>query len=187
MFLNKDPIQKNFYDFIAQCVFYSIYLAFPKSRHIFTSEFKNSIVCIFAYLFNGLTLLKYSIDHWDLDLGTGNIIEKDDFYNFKKDGGGNYNILYSLNQFIINYYIYNIFIIKDKLPIVLPKISDIQKFGIFHIRENKHKKGKSISDVSSLRSEKNKEKKNKDIVNTPLYRLYAEYKSFASFSSFLLN
>jgi len=62
--------------------------------------------------------------------------------------------------------------------LVLPKISDIKKFEIFHIRENRHKKGKSISDVSSLRQEKIKEKKDKDILNTPLYRLYAEYKSF---------
>ncbi len=87
--INKDPIQKSFYDFIAQCVFYSIYLAFPKSRHIFTSEFKNTILSIFAYLYNGLTLEKYNIDHWDLDLGTGNVIEDEDFYKnkeFKKDG-----------------------------------------------------------------------------------------------------
>jgi len=86
--IKKDRIQKNFYDFISQCVFYSIYLAFPKSRHIFNTDFKNSIICLFAYLYNGLTLEKYSIEHWDLDLGTGNIIESDDFYNnkeFKKD------------------------------------------------------------------------------------------------------
>lgn len=155
---NKDPIQRNFYDFVAQCVFYSIYLAFPKSRHIFNNEFKNTIACIFAYLFNGLTLNKYAIDHWDLDLGTGNIIENpNNQKNFAKDD-------------------------DDKEALILPTIQDIQKFEIFNIRENRHKKGKSVSDATSLRTDKLKDpkekEKDKDILNTPLYRLYAEYKSF---------
>ena len=94
--LNKDPIQKNFYDFIAQCVFYSIYLAFPKSRHLYNNDFKNSLTSIFAFLYNGLTLGKYNIDHWLLDLGTGNIIEGEDFYKnkeFKKDGNSYFLII----------------------------------------------------------------------------------------------
>ena len=54
------PIRKNdsalnsFKNFMCHSVYYSIYLAFPKSRHLFDEEFRNRIVYFFTYLFNGL-------------------------------------------------------------------------------------------------------------------------------------
>ena len=73
----KDPILNVFRDFIAQCVFYSLHMKFPKSRHLFNEEFKKRILSIFAYLYNGVkTDNNFTIDHWDLDLGLGNILDK---------------------------------------------------------------------------------------------------------------
>jgi hypothetical protein len=71
----KDNILEAFYDFISQCVFYSIFLAFPKSRYMFDDTFRIKIVAMFAYIYNGLIIQNFNLDHWDLDLGTGNIIE----------------------------------------------------------------------------------------------------------------
>lgn len=72
----KDPILNIFHDFLSQCVFYSLFLGFPKSRHIFNETFRHKIISLFAYLCNGLgTHSNFNVDHWDLDLGTGNIIE----------------------------------------------------------------------------------------------------------------
>ncbi len=72
----KDPILNIFHDFLSQCVFYSLFLGFPKSRHIFNDIFRHKIISLFAYLCNGLgTHSNFNVDHWDLDLGTGNIIE----------------------------------------------------------------------------------------------------------------
>ena len=62
---------------MSQCIFYSLYIAFPKSRHIYNNEFINKLIILFGYLFNGLNVEKYSFEHWDLDLGSGNIIDKD--------------------------------------------------------------------------------------------------------------
>lgn len=76
---NKDNILDVFYDYMAQCVFYSLYLAFPKSRQKFNYEFKQLLVSFFGYLFNGLNVHnKYNTDHWELDLGSGNIIEPEE-------------------------------------------------------------------------------------------------------------
>ena len=71
----KDNILEIFYDFLSQCVFYSIFLAFPKSRFMFDNTFRFKIVSMFAYIYNGLIIQNFNLDHWDLDLGTGNIIE----------------------------------------------------------------------------------------------------------------
>ena len=49
-----DPVLSVVRDFIAQCVYYSIYLAFPKSRYLFEVEFRNRVVVLFGYLYNGL-------------------------------------------------------------------------------------------------------------------------------------
>jgi len=72
----KDSVLNIFRDFMSQCVFYSLYLAFPKSRHVFNEEFRNRIISIFSYLYNGLNTQKnFTVNHWDLDLGKGNILE----------------------------------------------------------------------------------------------------------------
>lgn len=72
----NDPVLNVFRDFMSQCVFYSIYLGFPKSRYLFNEEFRNRIVVLFAYLYNGLVSENnFASLHWELDLGKGNIIE----------------------------------------------------------------------------------------------------------------
>ena len=76
----KDPVLNMFRDFMSQCVFFSLYLAFPKSRDIFNDEFRNKIISLFSYLYNGLNSQNgYSVNNWDLDLGKGNIIESSNF------------------------------------------------------------------------------------------------------------
>jgi len=73
---NKDTLLNIFRDFMSQSVFYSLYLAFPKSRHIFNTEFRNRIISLFSYLYSGLiSQNNLSVNHWDFDLGKGNIIE----------------------------------------------------------------------------------------------------------------
>jgi hypothetical protein len=72
----KDPVLNLFPDFISQCVYCALYLSYPKSRTAFDEEFKKRLISLFAYLYNGLNSQNtFSIDHWDLDLGTGNILE----------------------------------------------------------------------------------------------------------------
>ena len=71
-----DSALNSFKNFMSHSVYYSIYLAFPKSRHLFNEEFRNRIVYFFTYLFNGLVSENNFVElHWELDLGKGNIIE----------------------------------------------------------------------------------------------------------------
>lgn len=79
---NKDLILDSFHDYMSQCVFYSLYLSFPKSRHKFNYCFKEFLISFFGYMFNGLSIhIKYNTNHWQLDLGSGNIIEDDNRNN----------------------------------------------------------------------------------------------------------
>ena len=72
----NDSALNSFKNFMSHSVYYSIYLAFPKSRHLFNEEFRNRIVYFFTYLFNGLVSENNFVElHWELDLGKGNIIE----------------------------------------------------------------------------------------------------------------
>jgi len=116
----KDNILEIFYDFLSQCVFYSIYLAFPKSRHFFDRSFMNKIVSTFAYLYNGLNMENFSLDHWDLDLGTGNMI---DF--------SNENNIYKKSEKENN-----------KADFLLPDISDLQTVVLIPDYNNMDKKPK---------------------------------------------
>ena len=74
-----DPIIKskffeNFYDIIAQSVFYSLFYAFPKSRSLLNNEMKRKLLNIFSRLFTGMKIKSAKYEHWSLDLGTGNIL-----------------------------------------------------------------------------------------------------------------
>ena len=121
----NDPALNAFRDFMSQCVFYSIYLAFPKSRHLFNEEFRNRIVFFFAYLFNGLTSENtFAVLHWELDLGKGNIIENNKIY--KEDEKMNLPLLSELQN-------------------LLEKIYNRKKF----LGEKKKKKKKFRDDVNS--------------------------------------
>lgn len=76
---NKDFVLDYLYDYFSQCVFYSLYLAFPKSRQKFTKEFRSLLTSFFGYLFNGLNIHNiYNTNHWNLDMGSGNMIEPDE-------------------------------------------------------------------------------------------------------------
>jgi hypothetical protein len=121
----NDPALNAFRDFISQCVFYSIYLAFPKSRHLFNEDFRNRIVFFFAYLFNGLTSENtFAVLHWELDLGKGNIIENN--FKYKEDEHMKLPTLNELQQ-------------------LLEKIYNRKKF----LGENKRKKRKFRDDINS--------------------------------------
>ena len=79
-----DSALNSFKNFMSHSVYYSIYLAFPKSRHLFNEEFRNRIVYFFTYLFHGLVSENNFVElHWELDLGKGNIIENT--YSKEKD------------------------------------------------------------------------------------------------------
>lgn len=64
-------------DLIAQAVFFSLFFAYPKSRARFDIPLIFQLLEEFAELFNGPRIRNPTvdlIDHWLLDLGTGNII-----------------------------------------------------------------------------------------------------------------
>jgi hypothetical protein len=72
----NDSALNSFKNFMSHSVFYSIYLAFPKSRDLFNEEFRNRIVYFFTYLFNGFVSENNFVElQWGLDLAKGNIIE----------------------------------------------------------------------------------------------------------------
>jgi hypothetical protein len=65
-------------DLIAQAVFFSLFFAYPKSRSRFDINLIFELLEEFARLFNGARIRIPTlelIEHWKLDLGTGDIIE----------------------------------------------------------------------------------------------------------------
>jgi hypothetical protein len=71
----KAKFFENFFDIIAQSVFYSLFYAFPKSRSLLNNEMKRKLMNIFSRLFTGMKIKSAKYDHWSLDLGTGNILQ----------------------------------------------------------------------------------------------------------------
>lgn len=71
----KAKFFENFYDIIAQSVFYSLFYAFPKSRSLLNNEMKRKLLNIFSYMFTGMKIKSAKFEHWSLDLGTGNILQ----------------------------------------------------------------------------------------------------------------
>lgn len=63
---------------MAQNIFYSLYLMYPKSRYIFKDDFKDSLLALFAFLFNGLVITSKLTTHWTLDLGLGDILDDEE-------------------------------------------------------------------------------------------------------------
>ena len=120
----NDSALSAFKDFMSHSVYYSIYLAFPKSRHLFNEEFRNRIVSFFKYLYNGLISENNFVEmKWELDLGKGNIIEN----NIKN---------------------------KDVVPMKLPNMGELQRLierimykDKYHVRMQKKKKKRD--DVNS--------------------------------------
>lgn len=75
--IEKNEFFKYYFDILSQTVFYSIFYAFPKSRHKFNDELKKDLIAEFSYLFTGITITNYHryIKNWCLDLGSGNIFK----------------------------------------------------------------------------------------------------------------
>ena len=70
----KERFFKTFYDTIAQSVFYSLFYAFPKSRAQLDNDMKRKLLNIFSKLFTGMKIKSAKFEHWQLDLGAGNIM-----------------------------------------------------------------------------------------------------------------
>lgn len=70
----KEGFFEKFFDIIAQSVFYSLFYAFPKSRSQLNNEMKRELLNIFSRLFTGMEIKSAKYDHWNFDLGTGDIL-----------------------------------------------------------------------------------------------------------------
>lgn len=69
---------KQYFDLLSQSVFYAFFYAFPKSRSNFDDALKTKLFKLFSKIFTGVEICcsgKY-IDKWTLDLGTGNILNR---------------------------------------------------------------------------------------------------------------
>lgn len=75
--IEKNEFFKYYFDILAQTVFYSIFYAFPKSRHKFKDDLKKDLIAEFSNLFTGIQITNYHryINNWYLDLGAGNIFK----------------------------------------------------------------------------------------------------------------
>ena len=71
----RDLLLSDFHDGVSQAVFYSMFFAFPKSRSkLNTDQKKRELLSIVAKYLVGLPLSSYSYQHWNLDLGNGNVL-----------------------------------------------------------------------------------------------------------------
>ena len=71
----KDQFFKHFYDIISQAVFYTLYLAYPKSRQTLDEHFKRRLTDTFSQLYAGTVIHSAAHDHWD-NLGGGQSYQK---------------------------------------------------------------------------------------------------------------
>lgn len=152
-----DSYLNEFKDFMTYNVYYSIYLTFPKSRHLFNEQFQNRLMEIFSYLFNGVTIENhFNKMNWELDLGKGNIIE----------------------EFPV---------CKEEEQLILPEVSEIKEFIEKNFQLSKYKKAITKSKANIVYTNNKKTRRyfqrkevKSDILNTPLYRLYAENNKFST-------
>ncbi|CAG9334076.1 unnamed protein product [Blepharisma stoltei] len=87
---DKEIFFENFYDCIAQAVFYSMYFAYPKSRSRLNSEeFKRRIYEYVSSKLTGIAVSNQGYKKWILDLGAGNVLSNQG----SKQQEGLYNIL----------------------------------------------------------------------------------------------
>lgn len=71
----KDQFFRHFYDIISQAVFYTLYLAYPKSRQTLDEAFKRKLTDTFSQLYTGTIIHSATHDHWD-DLGGAKTYQK---------------------------------------------------------------------------------------------------------------
>jgi hypothetical protein len=66
---------EQFYDIIAQSVFYSLFFAYPKSRgQTLNGDMKRKLLNIFSKLFTGMKIHSASFDHWLPVMGQANVL-----------------------------------------------------------------------------------------------------------------
>lgn len=74
----KEFFFENFFDCIAQGVFYSMFFSYPKSRARLNSEdFKRKLFELVSKIITGLCVKNEGFNNWILDLGAGNVLQKD--------------------------------------------------------------------------------------------------------------
>ena len=61
---HKDTFFKHFYDIISQAVYYTLHLAYPKSRNQLDDAFKRKLTDIFSHLYTGTVIHSAKHDHW---------------------------------------------------------------------------------------------------------------------------
>lgn len=89
----KKVMNKLYFDVVSQAVFYSLFYAFPKSRHVFNQDFRIYVFNIISKLFKGCAVSPTSvfyknwsfIDDWYLDLGAGNVLKNSENRNFNSE------------------------------------------------------------------------------------------------------
>jgi hypothetical protein len=66
---------EQFYDIIAQSVFYALFYAYPKSRgQTLTNELKRKLLNIFSKRFTGMKIQSASYENWYPIMGGGNML-----------------------------------------------------------------------------------------------------------------
>lgn len=74
----KEFFFENFFDCIAQGVFYSMFFSYPKSRSRLNSEqFKRKLFELVSKSITGLCVKNEGFSNWILDLGAGNVLQKE--------------------------------------------------------------------------------------------------------------
>ena len=63
----KERFFRNFYDAIAQSVFYALFYAYPKSRLLLNDAFKRELLDLFSEMFTGMQIKSAKFDHWSID------------------------------------------------------------------------------------------------------------------------
>mmetsp|Transcript_13414 Transcript_13414/g.25243 ORF Transcript_13414/g.25243 Transcript_13414/m.25243 type:complete len:354 (-) Transcript_13414:3612-4673(-) len=74
---DKQMFFNHFYDALAQCVLFSLFFAYPKSRSKFNSEyFKSALYQLFSEVVTGVTISNQGYSKWILDMGAGNVLQQ---------------------------------------------------------------------------------------------------------------
>eukprot|EP00801_Mesodinium_rubrum_P002717 Mrub_02717.p1 GENE.Mrub_02717~~Mrub_02717.p1 ORF type:complete len:513 (-),score=122.54 Mrub_02717:95-1492(-) len=64
-----------FWEVLSQTLFVMLYYSYPKSRKQFNYKFRNQLASLFSLSLCGFKQAKSSTNHWNLDIGSGNLLE----------------------------------------------------------------------------------------------------------------
>ncbi|CAK0900066.1 unnamed protein product, partial [Prorocentrum cordatum] len=71
----KDFFFRGYADAVAQAVFYSMFILYPKSRASFKSALRRELVTQISYWTTGVRLELVDTSHWRLSLGSGDVLQ----------------------------------------------------------------------------------------------------------------